>query len=194
MLTPKQARFVEEYLVDANGKAAAIRAGYSPKTAEVQASRLLRSPKVRVPFEDAMQARSKRTEVTADRVVTEYAMISFANMRDYWPRTGETIDLQRLDRDRTAAVKEIIIDEFVDQAGTLHRRTRLKLHDKRAALDSLARHLGMFVDRSVHEATFEHRVLMMTSEERLALAAELFEEGRKLLPLLDEADEAEASS
>src|SRR5271155_943246 len=194
MLTPKQARFVEEYLVDANGKAAAIRAGYSPKTAEVQASRLLRSPKVRVPFEDAMQARSKRTEVTADRVVTEYAMISFANMRDYWPRTGETIDLQRLDRDRTAAVKEIIIDEFVDQAGTLHRRTRLKLHDKRAALDSLARHLGMFVDRSVHEATFEHRVLMMTSEERLALAAELFEEGRKLLPLLDEAGEAEASS
>src|SRR5271163_476374 len=194
MLNRKQARFIEEFIVDLNGKQAAIRAGYSPKTAEVQASRLLSYTKVLVALEDAIQARSKRTEVTADRVITEYARIAFSNIRDYWPKKGETIDLQRLDQDRTAAVEEIIKDEFVDQAGTVHRRTRVKLHDKKAALDSLARHLGMFVDRSVHEATFEHRVLMMTSEERLALAAELFEEGRKLLPLLDEADEAEASS
>ena len=57
-LTPKQARFVEEYLIDLNGKQAAIRAGYSPGTAEVQASRLLRNAKVRFALEDAMLARS----------------------------------------------------------------------------------------------------------------------------------------
>src|SRR5271168_284940 len=74
MLTPKRARFVEEYLVDVNGKAAAIRAGYSPKNAEVQASRLLSYVKVRVALQDAMQARSKRTQVTADRVIAEYAV------------------------------------------------------------------------------------------------------------------------
>ena len=48
MLTPKQARFVEEYLIDLNGKQAAVRAGYAAKAAEVQASRLLRNAKVRV--------------------------------------------------------------------------------------------------------------------------------------------------
>jgi phage terminase small subunit len=191
MLTLKQARFLEEYLVDLNGKAAAIRAGYSQRTAEVQASQLLSNYKIRVALEDAMQARSKRTEVTADRVVAEYARIAFANMRDYLPKKGETIDLQRLDQDRTAAVEEIIIDEFVDQAGTVHRRTRVKLHDKKAALDSLAKHLGMFVDPRVAEQTFAHRVQMMTSEERRALAHQLLEDGRKLLPLLKEEDEDE---
>lgn len=45
-LTPRQRRFVDEYLLDLNGKQAAIRAGYSPKTAEVLASQTLRNPKV----------------------------------------------------------------------------------------------------------------------------------------------------
>lgn len=56
MVTLKRARFVEEYLVDLNGKQAAIRAGYSRKTAELQASRLLRCPKVQKTLEAAMQA------------------------------------------------------------------------------------------------------------------------------------------
>jgi phage terminase small subunit len=68
MLTAKQARFVEEYLVDLNGKQAAIRAGYTSKTAEVQASRLLRHATVQAALKAAMQARSKRTTVAANRV------------------------------------------------------------------------------------------------------------------------------
>jgi len=186
-LTPKQARFVEEYLIDLNGKQAAVRAGYAAKAAEVQASRLLRNAKVRVALEDAMLARSKRTAVNADRVLTEFARLAFANMRDYWPPGGETIDLHRLDQDRAAAVAEITINETVDPAGVLHRRTRLKLHDKKGALDSLARHLGMFVDREVTASTFEYRVSRMTPSERLELANELLRRGEKYLPLLEEA-------
>jgi phage terminase small subunit len=132
MLTPKQARFVEEYLIDLNGKQAAVRSGYSAKSAEVQASRLLRNTAIQAALGAAMQARSQRTEVTADRVVAELAKLAFADMRDYWPRPGETIDLRQLGENRTAAVEEISISETVDPAGVLHRRTRLKLHDKRA--------------------------------------------------------------
>src|SRR5271167_3160732 len=77
MLTPKQARFVEEYIVDLNGKQAAIRAGYSPRTAEVQSSRLLRNAKVDATAREAMQARSRRTGITADRVVLELAKLAF---------------------------------------------------------------------------------------------------------------------
>ena len=58
-LTLKQTCFAAEYLVDLNGKQAAIRAGYRPKTAEVQASRLLRNVKVQTAVKEAMQARSR---------------------------------------------------------------------------------------------------------------------------------------
>jgi hypothetical protein len=124
----------------------------------------------------------KRTEVTADRVVAEYAKVAFANVRDYWPKRGETIDLHRLDQDRAAAIEEITIDEAVDPAGVLHRRTRLKLHDKLAALTNLARHLGMFADRHVAEGSIEARMRRMTPEERVEHARRLIEDGRKYLP------------
>ncbi len=68
-LTPKQACFVEEYLIDLNATQAAIRAGYSPKTAEVQGSRLLGNVTVREAVEAGMKARSKRTEITQDEVI-----------------------------------------------------------------------------------------------------------------------------
>ncbi len=68
-LTPKQQRFVAEYLVDLNATQGAIRAGYSAKTAEVQGSRLLGNVKVREAVEAGMKARSKRTEITQDEVI-----------------------------------------------------------------------------------------------------------------------------
>jgi len=192
MLTPKQSRFVEEYLIDLNGKQAAVRAGYSAKSAEAQASRLLRNTAVQAALGEAMQARSQRTEVTADRVVAELAKLAFADMRDYWPRPGETIDLHRLDEDRTAAISEFTIDETEtcpkDGGPTvIKRKTRIKLYDKKAALDSLARNLGMFVDR--HEInTFEQRVINMTPAERLQMAAEIIRDGQKYLPILEDAE------
>ena len=89
MPTSKQSRFVQEYLVDLNGKQAAIRAGYSAKTAEVQASRLLRNAKVQQALQAAMQARSRRTEVTADRVVAEFAKLVVKTKRKTPGRTAE---------------------------------------------------------------------------------------------------------
>lgn len=69
-LNPKQARFVEEYLLDLNGKQAAIRAGYSEKTADAQASRLLTHVKVATAVAAGLKARSERTEITQDYVLT----------------------------------------------------------------------------------------------------------------------------
>jgi len=70
-LTPKQERFVEEYIVDLNATQAAIRAGYSPKTAEQQGYQLLQNTSVQAGIQQAMDERSKRTDVDADYVVTE---------------------------------------------------------------------------------------------------------------------------
>jgi phage terminase small subunit len=149
MLAPKQSRFVEEYIVDLNGRQAAIRAGYSPKTAEVQASRLLRNAKVRAAVTEAMQERSKRTRVTADHVVTELAKLAFANICDLIEVRSDGslhVDLLRGTRDQAAALLEFEVDEYAKDGGeTAHKvkRIRIKLHDKISALNTLARHLGM---------------------------------------------------
>ncbi len=68
-LTPKQQRFVDQYLIDVNAKQAAIRAGYSAKTAEVQGCRLLRKVQVQQSIQKGQEALSERTLVTQDDVV-----------------------------------------------------------------------------------------------------------------------------
>ncbi len=68
-LTPKQARFVEEYLIDLNATQAAIRAGYSAKTANEQGAQLLAKLSIREAVAEAQAIRSKRTEITQDEVI-----------------------------------------------------------------------------------------------------------------------------
>ena len=65
-LTEKQQRFVDEYLIDLNATQAAIRAGYSAKTADVQGSRMLANCKVQQAISIAMAERSKRTGINQD--------------------------------------------------------------------------------------------------------------------------------
>lgn len=81
-LTEKQKRFVEEYLVDLNATQAAIRAGYSPKTANEQGARLLVNVSIQQALQKAMQDREQRTVVTADRVVQELWNIVTADAND----------------------------------------------------------------------------------------------------------------
>ena len=69
-LTAKQQAFVVEYLVDLNGTQAAIRAGYSPKTANEQAARLLAKASVRTAVEAAKKEREKRVQVSQDYVLS----------------------------------------------------------------------------------------------------------------------------
>lgn len=66
MLTAKQLKFIEEYLIDLNGKQAAIRTGYSPKTAEVQASRLLSNAKVSEEIAKRQAVTSAKSELTKE--------------------------------------------------------------------------------------------------------------------------------
>lgn len=151
-LGEKQRLFVAEYLIDLNAKQAAIRAGYSPRTAEQQGSRLLSNAKVAAAIAEAKAKRSERTEITQDRVLEEFAKIGFANIEDYIVIVGgePVIDLSAMSRDQAAAVSEVTVEDFKDGRGEDARdvrRVKFKLHDKHAALVSLARHLGMFNDK-----------------------------------------------
>jgi phage terminase small subunit len=168
-LTGKQANFVVEYLLDLNGTQAAIRAGYSAKTAEVQGSRLLSNVKVAEAIKQAQEARSARTTVTADRVVSELAKLGFANMADYMrasPGGDPYLDFSALTRDQAAALQEVTVEDYVDGRGENARevkRVRFKLADKRAALVDLGRHLGMFKDRVEHSGALTLEQLVLAS-------------------------------
>ena len=148
-LRPRQSRFVEEYLVDLNATQAAIRAGYSARAARQRGSLLLRKSAVREAIAQAMGARSERTEISADRVLQEYARLAFSNIADFvdFGPDGVTVRaLSEMPRDAARCVAEVS-ESKTGRGGTV----RVKLHDKKRALDALARHLGMFVEK--HERT-----------------------------------------
>ena len=137
-LTPKQARFVQEYLIDLNAAQAAIRAGYSAKTARVIGHENLTRPEIAAAIEKAMAERAERTGLTADWVVDELRKIAFANMADYMkpgPEGGVVLDFAGLTRDQTAALSQVKVSGD---------SVTFKLHDKRAALVDLGRYLGLF--------------------------------------------------
>ena len=124
-LTPKQARFVEEYLIDLNATQAARRAGYSARTANEQGCRLLANVSVADAIAAAQNRRAQRTEVSADRVVAELAKIGFANMGDYL-RANEGgdpyLDFSALTRDQTAVLQEVTVEDYVEGRGELARQ------------------------------------------------------------------------
>lgn len=138
-LTKRQRRFVEEYLRDLNGKQAAIRAGYKSTTAAKVASALLKNPQIAAEVAAAQEQRAAKKRATADRVMTELGRMAFANIRDYvaWDADGVKLrDAALLHDDETAAIADI------EPKGN-GKLTRLKLYDKLAALNALAKHLGM---------------------------------------------------
>ena len=91
-LNSKQQRFVEEYLIDLNATQAAIRAGYSPKTANVIGSENLAKPEISNAISRAMAERSRRTGISQDRVVQELAKIAFVNITDICDPAGRIKD------------------------------------------------------------------------------------------------------
>ena len=109
-ITVKQQRFVEEYLLDLNATQAAIRAGYSVKTANAQAGRLIVNVSVGAAIQEAMEARSERTKVTADDVIHELSQVAFSDMATYayWGPDGVRIkDLDSLPDGARRAVAEV---------------------------------------------------------------------------------------
>lgn len=162
-LTDKQRRFVDEYLVDLNATQAAIRAGYSQKTAGQIGEQNLKKLEIAQAIQEAQAARSKRTNITQDMVLRELAKIGFSDIRKIvrWGKTelrvtdagddeGEAteayhglalVSADDIDDDTAAAISEI---------SEGREGLKVKLHDKKGALVDIGRHLGMFKDRVEH--------------------------------------------
>ncbi|HUZ75802.1 MAG TPA: terminase small subunit [Stellaceae bacterium] len=138
-MTPRQHRFVLEYLLDANATQAARRAGYRTRASHGIVNALLHDPTVRAALGQAMAARARRTGITAERVLDELVRVAFAEIAAVieWGADGPRLkDCAALSDDDRAAIAEIATDEN-------GRAVAARLHDKGAALAVLARRLGL---------------------------------------------------
>ena len=151
-LSPKHNQFAMEYTVDFNATAAAIRAGYSEKTAAQMGHNLLQKPEIWEAVEKIMADRAKRTLITGDKVLAEIARIAFSDASDYAQvvaipskkKGGPAIaavsltPTDQLNPDQKAAIA--VIEET--QAGV-----KVRTHDKVKALELLCKHLGLLTEK-----------------------------------------------
>ena len=144
-MTPKQALFIQEYLIDLNATQAAIRSGYSVKTAKVIGQQNLTKLDIKQAIDEALAERGKRTEITQDRILRELARIAFADPRSIaeWGDGKMTLkDSASLSDDDAVAVSEVS-QTITDGKANI----KAKMYNKQQALELLGRHLGMFVDK-----------------------------------------------
>lgn len=138
-LTPRQAKFVREYLVDLRPAAAMVRAGYSGRNAKCAGSRLVRTPHVAEAIRRSTAQLAEQMEISTARVLLELARIAFSDVRDVATWSGGALKIHDADQiadDAAAAIAEI----RMSPGGELKVRT----HDKLAALAQIARHLGLW--------------------------------------------------
>ena len=160
-LSPKQQRFVEEYLIDLNATQAAIRAGYSAKTAHVQASQHLRKLKIQDAIAVRQVALADANAVTPSRVIEELAHVGFADMTHYmrWGPDGVRLHASE---DLTPAQRRVVAE--ISETTTEHGGTiRLKLHNKLTALEKLGERLGLW-KTAQGDVTVNHYVLTWLSK------------------------------
>lgn len=147
-LTPKQARFVSEYLIDLNATQAAIRAGYSARTARQMGEENLTKPDIALAVREGMEAREQRTEITQDTAIKEVARIAFFDPRRLFNPDGSPKPLHELDDDTAAAIAGLDVQEQYEGSGSDRRFVgylkKYRIADKNSALEKLMKHLGMF--------------------------------------------------
>lgn len=141
-LTDKQQRFVDEYLIDLNATQAAIRAGYSVKTANEQGSQNLAKLSIQQAIAERMAERSRRTGVNQDRVVLELAKIAFVKMTDIVDSEGNIKGDAA--EDDLACIESVKYKHSDTDTGYSEER-EVKIASKLKALELLGKHLGIGV-------------------------------------------------
>jgi phage terminase small subunit len=144
-LTPKQERFVSEYLKDLNGAAAAVRTGYSLRTADRQAYALLRKPEIQTFVAAVEKQRLEANKVSATRVIEESRRIGFNDPRRFFDANGNMKPITDWTEEMATAVSRIEVVRKNAAAGDGHVDTVVKLWfwNKNAALELLSKHLGL---------------------------------------------------
>ncbi len=142
-------QFAVEYLIDLDPAKAAVRAGYSRKTAFQRGYRLLNRPDINSRIKFFRSYLAEKCMVTPERIIREYMKCAFTDISDIAEYDGTELKVKKLEdipSEHRGAVSEIT--EIETKTGG--KRVRVKLYDKLKALKDLGQHLGMFQDAGLH--------------------------------------------
>ena len=158
-MTSKQQRFVAEFLVDLNASAAARRAGYSPHRADAIGYTLLRNAGVSEAIATEKAKQLAEAGLSGARVLEEYRRLSFIDVRSFFDDVGNLKPITEWSADQGAAAAsfEIIKKNAAAGDGVVDTIHKVRLWDKTRALESLAKHFGLLIDKLEHSGTVSFR-------------------------------------
>lgn len=149
--TDKERLFAHEYLIDQNKTQAAIRAGYSEKTAVKTGHEVYHKPHVKAWIEEHLAKRCAALEVTADRILKELALIGFQNIAGAFNGENSLKSIADMPEDIQRVISGIDIDELFEGRGEDREHVgytkKLRTWDKLKALELMGKHLKMFTDK-----------------------------------------------
>lgn len=147
-LNERQRKFVIEYLADFNATQAAIRAGYSERSAMQLGERLMRKVEIQAAIQEQIRAKEARTLVTQDRVLMEIARLAFLDPRRAFDAKGNLLPVNQWTDDIAAAISSIKVSEEKDEDGKpISTVKEIKFWDKGKQIELAGKTLRMFVDQ-----------------------------------------------
>lgn len=150
-LNPKQQLFVASYIKSKNATKSAAAAGYSKKTAPQLGGRLLKNVHIKAAIEKALVKQVERLEISADRVILELARLAFVDISKAYDPNGELLNIHDMPEDVRRAIAGVDVEELFEGKGQDKFRIgylkKLKMNDKKGALDTLAKHFKLLTDK-----------------------------------------------
>lgn len=151
-LNPKQERFCEEYLIDLNATQAAIRAGYSAKTAQEQSSRLLSNVMVQRRIQELQDKRSNAVRIDAESILKELYDLAMVDITQAYDDAGWLKPLSEIPKEVRKAISALEVSELFDGQGEdkhiIGVNKKMKFYDKNKSLELLGKHLTLFTDKT----------------------------------------------
>lgn len=146
-LTPRQARFVSEYLKDLNATQAAIRAGYAKRGSRVTGCRLLANPNIKKAVEEGQREALRRNQLTADRLLEELRRIATVDLSQAFDERGRLKPLRDMPEDVRRAIVGMDTVHAPGGDGEVLEVRKIKVADKVRAIELGMRHFGMLNDK-----------------------------------------------
>lgn len=147
LLNLQQQKFVAAYIETGNATEAALKAGYSKKTAYSQGHRLLKKREIQQGIQQPLNRAAQKLDLTAERVLGEIARLAFFDIRKLVDNTGKPLPLSELDDDTAAAIVGLDVVNIGNSDAGIGEVLKFKLADKKGALEMAAKHLGLLKDK-----------------------------------------------
>lgn len=142
-LTEKQAAFCREYCLDYNGTQAAIRAGYTEKSARSEASRMLTKRNIQSAIREMQQDLEYLSGITKLWVLEQYKNQATVSVPDVYEGWFDRKDLEGLPPEVSGCIKSVDTRSYKDEAGNSTEQVKLTFYDKQKALEAIRKMLGM---------------------------------------------------